>query len=163
VQTTGFEPLQAPTWQVSVWVQALPSLQAVPFGFATAEHEPLDGLQVPVLQGSVSPLQSTVTPFLQVSVVRSHVSTPLQALPSSHAASAVHWQALVFTVQPPADSLQLSTVQAIPSLHTRAGPPQTPAAQVSGVVHALASSHADPSAFVGFEHAPVEVLQVPAV
>src|SRR5262249_11283837 len=30
--TTGFAPTQVPLWQVSVWVQALPSLQAVPFG-----------------------------------------------------------------------------------------------------------------------------------
>src|SRR5439155_20635785 len=29
--TTGLEPVQVPFWQVSVWVQALPSLQAVPF------------------------------------------------------------------------------------------------------------------------------------
>src|SRR2546425_1172573 len=30
MQTTGFEPVQTPAWQVSVCVQALPSLQAVP-------------------------------------------------------------------------------------------------------------------------------------
>ena len=29
-QTTGFAPLQTPPVQVSVWVQALPSLQALP-------------------------------------------------------------------------------------------------------------------------------------
>jgi hypothetical protein len=43
----GFPPVQAPAWQVSVRVQALPSLQAVPsvtFGF---EQAPVDGLHVP--------------------------------------------------------------------------------------------------------------------
>jgi hypothetical protein len=33
VQTTGLEPVQVPFWQVSVWVQALPSLHAVPFAW----------------------------------------------------------------------------------------------------------------------------------
>jgi hypothetical protein len=32
VQVTGFEPVHVPDWQVSVWVQAFPSLQAVPLG-----------------------------------------------------------------------------------------------------------------------------------
>jgi hypothetical protein len=34
---------------VSLWVQALPSLQLVPFGFAGFEHCPLPGSQVPAL------------------------------------------------------------------------------------------------------------------
>src|SRR2546429_441720 len=33
-QTTGFVPVHVPAWQVSVRVQALPSLQAAPSGFA---------------------------------------------------------------------------------------------------------------------------------
>src|SRR5438094_3891378 len=47
VQTTGLLPVHTPLWQVSVCVQALPSLQVVPsvlFGF---EHTPVDGSQVP--------------------------------------------------------------------------------------------------------------------
>jgi hypothetical protein len=32
VHTTGSVPLQDPAWQVSVWVQALASLHAVPSG-----------------------------------------------------------------------------------------------------------------------------------
>jgi hypothetical protein len=47
MQTTGFAPVQAPDWQVSVCVQALPSAQAVPFGFAGFEQVPFAGLQVP--------------------------------------------------------------------------------------------------------------------
>src|SRR5437667_157357 len=47
VQLTGFEPLPIPDSQVSLWVQALPSLQLVPsaaFGF---EQAPVAGSQVP--------------------------------------------------------------------------------------------------------------------
>jgi len=47
VQETGFAPLHAPAWQVSVWVQASPSLHAVPFGLVGFEQTPLSGLQVP--------------------------------------------------------------------------------------------------------------------
>src|SRR3989441_7020734 len=39
VQTTGLEPAQVPFWQVSVWVQALPSLQAVPFGWRLSDGQ----------------------------------------------------------------------------------------------------------------------------
>jgi hypothetical protein len=44
---TEFEPTHAPDWQESVCVQALPSLQPVPFGAAGLEHVPLAGSQVP--------------------------------------------------------------------------------------------------------------------
>ena len=44
---TGFAPTQAPASQVSVWVQASPSLQAVPFGLAGLEQMPLAGSQMP--------------------------------------------------------------------------------------------------------------------
>ena len=47
VQMTGFAPMQNPFWQVSVCVQALPSLQVVPFGLLGFEHVPLAGLHVP--------------------------------------------------------------------------------------------------------------------
>jgi hypothetical protein len=45
-QVTGLDPVQAPDWHVSVWVHALPSLQAVPFGAAGFE-QPVAGSQVP--------------------------------------------------------------------------------------------------------------------
>src|SRR5438093_171441 len=38
VQTTGLEPVHVPLSQVSLCVQALPSLHAVPLGFAGFEH-----------------------------------------------------------------------------------------------------------------------------
>jgi hypothetical protein len=47
VHVTGFAPAQAPDWQVSVWVQAFPSLQLVPFGLAGFEHWPVPVSQVP--------------------------------------------------------------------------------------------------------------------
>ena len=47
VQTTGLEPVHTPAWQVSVWVQAFPSLQEVPFAFCGFEQTPVDVLQTP--------------------------------------------------------------------------------------------------------------------
>ena len=44
---TGFEPMHAPDWQVSVWVQLFPSLHAVPLLAAGFEHAPVDGSQLP--------------------------------------------------------------------------------------------------------------------
>jgi hypothetical protein len=38
VQVTGFAPVHDPAWQVSVWVQALPSLHPVPLGLAGFVH-----------------------------------------------------------------------------------------------------------------------------
>jgi len=48
VQLTGFEPVQAPAWHVSVWVQALPSSHPVPSGFAGFEQVPVALSQLPV-------------------------------------------------------------------------------------------------------------------
>ncbi len=47
VQTTGLLPVQTPLWQVSVCVQALPSLHAVPLLAFGLEHWPVAVLQVP--------------------------------------------------------------------------------------------------------------------
>src|SRR5439155_513788 len=46
-QTTGLAPTQAPPWQVSVRVQTVPSLQAVPLALAGLEQVPVMGLQLP--------------------------------------------------------------------------------------------------------------------
>jgi hypothetical protein len=46
---TGFEPVHAPAWQVSLCVQVLPSVQVVPFGTAGLEHAPLAGSHAPAL------------------------------------------------------------------------------------------------------------------
>jgi hypothetical protein len=44
---TGFAPVQAPVWQVSVCVHAFPSLHEVPLAFAGFEHTPVAELHVP--------------------------------------------------------------------------------------------------------------------
>ena len=44
---TGRVPTHAPLWQVSVCVQGLPSLQAVPSSLAGFVHAPVFGSQVP--------------------------------------------------------------------------------------------------------------------
>jgi hypothetical protein len=49
VQVTGLEPLHVPFWQVSVWVQAFPSLQDVPLAAMGFEQAPVDGSQVPAM------------------------------------------------------------------------------------------------------------------
>ena len=45
--TTGFDPVQVPDSQVSLCVQALPSLQDVPSAAFGLEQVPVAGLQVP--------------------------------------------------------------------------------------------------------------------
>ena len=47
--TTGWLPAHTPLSQVSVWVQALPSLQAVPSGLVGLEHWPVATSHVPVV------------------------------------------------------------------------------------------------------------------
>src|SRR5690349_21819801 len=152
----GLPPWQLPAWHVSDCVQALPSLQLVPFGFGTAEQVPFAGLHAPALQALFSDEQSIGVPDRQVSVTMLHVSTPLQGFPSLQFAFVVHPQALVFTVQPPAVSLQPSMVHAMPSSHTRAVPPQAPPVHLSPVVQIFPSSQVVPSALTGFEHAPLD-------
>ena len=49
VQTTGLLPVQTPLWQVSVCVQALPSLQGEPFAFGGFEQAPVEGSHVPAV------------------------------------------------------------------------------------------------------------------
>ena len=46
-QTIGLAPMQTPAWQVSVCVQALPSLHAEPLARAGLSHTPVAGLQLP--------------------------------------------------------------------------------------------------------------------
>ena len=163
VQTTGFVPTHLPAWQASVLVQALASSQAVPFVLGVLEHAPVEGSHTPTLHPSSCERQSTAVPGLHERVDESHVSAPLQAFPSSHAAFVVHPQGLGSVVQRPVESLHPSTVQAMPSLQTRPGPPQVPFVHVSGVVQNLPSSHAVPFALFGLEQVPVDGLQAPAV
>jgi hypothetical protein len=49
VQVVGVPAMQVPSVQASPVVQALPSLQAAPFGFSGFVHTPVEGLHVPGL------------------------------------------------------------------------------------------------------------------
>ena len=69
--------------------------------------------------------------------------------------------AVIVWVQPPVP-LHVSVVHASLSSQLYAVPLQTPARQISLTVHAFASLHDVPSAFVGFEHAPVPGSHTPA-
>jgi len=85
VHITGFDPVQAPAWQLSVRVHAFPSLQAVPFGFAGFEQVPFVGLQVPAswhvsLGVHVTGFEPVQVPFWQVSV-RVHAFPSLHVVP----------------------------------------------------------------------------------
>lgn len=83
VQETGLPPIHAPFWQVSVWVQALPSLQAVPFAFAGLEHTPVLGSHVPAVWHWFWAVQVTVVvPGVQTPSWQE--SPNVQALPSPH-------------------------------------------------------------------------------
>jgi hypothetical protein len=72
-------------------------------------------------------------------------------------------QGLLLLVNTHAPPEQESVVQALPSLHTIGAPTHWPLEQMSPVEHALLSSHAEPFALLGFEHAPLAGLHVPAV
>src|SRR5437879_4619726 len=111
VHTTGLAPTQAPASQVSVCVQALPSLQGAPLSLGGLLQMPVAGLQTPAVWHwsaavHTTGLAPTQAPAAQVSVC-------VQALPSSQgrqsgvegmrqtpvagwqAPSAWHWSAAV--------------------------------------------------------------------
>jgi hypothetical protein len=158
VHTTGLPPVQAPDWQVSVRVQALPSLQAVPFALLGFEHRPVEGSHVPTvwhwsLAVHATGLLPAHVPFWQVSV-------RVQALPSLHAVP-LAWIGLLHA--PVAVSHIPTSWHWSLAAHTTGLPPvQVPAWQVSVCVQAFPSLQAVPSPFVGLLHAPVAVSQIPA-
>src|SRR5207247_1069808 len=80
VQTTGFLPLQAPARQVSVWVQASPSSQTVPFGRGAGSQLSLASWHTPVLQASPAAEQSRAVP---PQTPAAQVSFTVQKRPSS--------------------------------------------------------------------------------
>src|SRR5947208_15357340 len=79
VQTTGFEPVHVPPWQVSVCVQALPSLHAVPLLAFGLEHWPVAVLQVPATWHWSEAVQTTGLEPVQVPLWQVAVCVP--ALP----------------------------------------------------------------------------------
>src|SRR5437762_2032451 len=157
VQRTGFAPMQLPAWQVSVWVQASPSAQALPSAWFGLEHVPLAGSQTPATWHWSSAVQTTG--FLPLQAPARQVSVWVQASPSSQAVpfgrgagsqlSLASWHTPVLQASPAAEQ-------------SRAVPPQTPAAQVSFTVQKRPSSQVVPSAWFGLEQAPFAGLQTPA-
>src|SRR5438093_1270414 len=81
VQATGLVPVQAPAWQESVGVDAVPSVEEVPFALAGLEQVPVDVLQVPAVWHWSWAVQTTG--FGPVQVPAWQESVWVQALPSS--------------------------------------------------------------------------------
>src|SRR4051812_1510736 len=61
-QVTGLLPVHTPAWQVSVWVQALLSLHALPSAFAGLLQTPVAALQIPAAWPPSSGAQTTGDP-----------------------------------------------------------------------------------------------------
>ena len=72
--------MQVPPWQVSLWVQAFPSLQAVPFAFEGFEQTPVAGLHVPASWHWSSGVHTTGS--VPVQTPATHTSLRVQPLPS---------------------------------------------------------------------------------
>jgi hypothetical protein len=131
VHVTGLPPVQVPDWQLSPWVQALPSLQAVPLVFAGFEQRPVEVLQVPTTWHWSWAVQVTGVPPVQAPDWQ--VSVWVQALPSLQVVP------LVFGEQVPTRPVRLQaehwSVQAVSQ--------QTPLTQ-KPVVHWLLEVHPSP-------------------
>jgi hypothetical protein len=153
----GLAPVQVPAWQVSVRVQALPSLQATPLALAGLLQVPLVVLHVPTLWHWSSGVHTTgLTP---VQVPAWQVSVRVQALPSSQPLPS----GLVGFVQTPLNVSQVPAAWHWSSgVHTMGlAPVQVPAWQVSVRVQGLPSLQTLPLVFAGLLHAPVVGLHAP--
>src|SRR5437879_10487229 len=143
-------PVQTPLWQVSVCVQALPSLQALPLTFAGFEHVPVVGEQVPATWHWSEAVQTTgllpvQTPLWQVSVCV-HALPSLQVLPLAFAGFE---HVPVVGEQVPAVWHWSEAVQATGLL-----PGHTPLWQLSVWVQALPSLQGLALGFSGLQLAP---------
>src|SRR5579862_6050065 len=155
VQTTAV-PAHVPPWQLSPWVQALPSLQAVPSAAVGFEHVPVCGSQVPATWHWSDAVQTTEGP---AHVPPWQLSPWVQALPSLQAVPSA---AVGFEHVPVCGSQVPATWHWSDAVQTTAVPAHVPPWQLSPWVQALPSLQAVPSAAVGFEHVPVCGSQVPA-
>ena len=159
--TTGLPPVHAPAWQVSVCVHLSPSSHVEPFNLFGFEHCPVAGLHVPASwHWSDAPhttgLVPVHTPAWQVSVCV-HLSPSLHAEPFN-LFGFEHWP--VAGLHTPTSWQASDATQVTPT--QRSSPPHSPPAHTSFTVAGLPSSHDTPSAFFGFEHAPVCGSHVPA-
>src|SRR5712664_30430 len=158
VQVTGLLPTQLPLWQVSVCVQALPSLHGVPFVAVGVEQRPVARLDGHATwhwsrAAQVSGLLPTQLPLWQVSVC-------VQALPSLHGVPFV----AVGVEQRPVARLDGHATWHWSRAAQVSGllPTQLPLWQVSVCVQALPSLHGVPFVAVGVEQLSVAGLHAPA-
>ena len=153
-QTTAPAPVQVPAWQVSVAVHMLLSLQLVPLAASGLLHAPVVGSQVPATWQASSAVQTTEAPAVQTPVMHDEPHPAPHDVPSG----------LFGLLHTPVDGLQTASWHASAPVHVLGLPPvQTPVWQVSVCVHMSPSSQVVPSVLLGFEHAPVDGSQVPAV
>ena len=158
VHVTAAPLMHAPLWQASPVVQALLSVQEVPFGAAGLEQEPELGSQTPATLHW--PAAAQVTGFAPRQTPEAHASVSVQALPSSHdvplgAGGVEH--APVLGSQVPA------RLHCPDARHTTGFEPvHVPASQASVMVQAFPSSQAVPFAAAGFEQIPVLGEHTPA-
>ncbi len=155
---TELVPVQTPAWHVSAEVQALPSLQVVPSGFAGLVQAPVVVSQTPAVWHWSEAVQITAVPGVQTPFWQ--VSFLVQASPSLQA---VPFATAVLVHVPVLGSHD-------PTWHWSAGghmtgfmAVQAPALQVAVIVQATVSVQAVPSAFAGCEQIPDVGLQTPAV
>jgi hypothetical protein len=127
----------------------------VPSGFFGLLH-PVAAAQVPTSWHSSIATQVTAAP---VQTPAWHLSPLVQALPSLHARPSGF---VGLEQRPVAESQKPAVWQESIAAQTTGVPlVQRPLLQVSPCVQPLPSLHVAPSAFSGFEHAPVTGLQVP--
>src|SRR5439155_64072 len=150
-QVTGFVPVQTPPWQVSVWVQALPSVQAAPSGFAGLEQRPVAGSQMRGAWRRAGAAQ--VAGVVPVQTTPWQVSVCVQALPSVQAAPS----GFAGLEQRPVAGSQVpaSWHWSVAAQVTGFVPVQTPPWPVSVCVQALPSVPAAASSFSVVESWPV--------
>src|SRR5207248_1149783 len=147
-----------PLWHVSLCVQALPSLQAVPLAAAGLEHCPVEGLQVPATwhwseAGKAMGWETTQVPIWQVSVCV-QASPSVQVVPFAAAGFELRAVEGLHGAAPWHGSEAVQT--------TGLEPAHVPFWQVSVCVQALPSLQVVPLTAAGFEQLPVEGSQVPA-
>jgi hypothetical protein len=149
--------VHTPAWQESVWVQALLSVQGSPSILAVSEHDPFAGLHVAMWHWSeavhITGFAPTQAPIWQESVW-------VQALLS------VQGSPFILTVfeHVPFAGLHVAMWHWSEAVHvTGFAPTQAPIWQESVCVHAFPSLQPKPFAAVGLVHAPVTVMQTPAV
>jgi hypothetical protein len=135
-QMTAFPPEQAPDWHVSVCVQALPSLQALPFAFRGFEQTPVAVLQVPASWHWSDAVQTTGLAPTQAPDW--HVSVCVQEFESLHVAPF----AFAGFEQTPVEGLHVpASWHWSDTVHTTG----VPATHVPAALHTSAPLHAFPS------------------